>query len=99
MAMKAARGKGRPIGSYGKFIHGGNSMQDASKVICLISWRRMDGVLDKNPSTKRNYSFLYYMQVIKLCDQITLEDREKISKLYLHNFSLTYLNLWESIQS
>jgi len=36
MAKKATIGKGRPIGKYGKFIHGGNSMQDASKIICLI---------------------------------------------------------------
>jgi len=57
MAKKTATGKGREIGNYGKFIHGGNSMQDASKVMCLIPQITMAVVSDKNPSTKRNYAF------------------------------------------
>ena len=34
-------------------------------------------------------------QFIDLCDQITLEDREKIYEFYLHNLALTDLNVWE----
>lgn len=57
MAKKVATGKGRPIGNYNKFIHGGTSMQDANKVICLIPQRTMAIVSNKNHSTKRNYAF------------------------------------------
>jgi len=36
MDKKEVIGKGRLIGNYGKSIHGGNSMQDAKKIIFLI---------------------------------------------------------------
>lgn len=39
--------------------------------------------------------FQYYRKFIELCDQSTLEDRAKISELYLHNLTLTYLNVWD----
>jgi len=39
--------------------------------------------------------FEEYKQFIDLCDQSTLEDRENISEFYLHNLSLTDLNVWD----
>ena len=36
-----------------------------------------------------------YRQFIDLCDQSTLEDRDKISEFYLHNLALTDLNVWD----
>lgn len=40
-------------------------------------------------------TFQDYIQFIDLSDQITLEDRENMSKFYLHNLALTYLNVWD----
>jgi len=57
MAKEATIGEGEPIGNYGKSLHGGTPMQDASKIICLIPQRTMDVVSDKDPCTKRNYAF------------------------------------------
>jgi len=39
--------------------------------------------------------FHEYRQFIELCDKSSLEDKAKISKFYLHNFSLTDLNVWD----
>lgn len=39
--------------------------------------------------------FQDYRQFIDLCDQGTLEDRELFFEFYLHNFALTYLNVWD----
>jgi len=39
--------------------------------------------------------FQDYRQFIDLCDQITLEDGEKIYEFYLHNLALTDLNVWD----
>ncbi len=36
-----------------------------------------------------------YRPFIDVYDQSTLEDREKMSDLYLHNLALTYLNVWD----
>ena len=58
MTKGRATRKGKPVGNYGKFIHGGNSMQDASKVICLIPQRKMVAISYKNPNTNRDYEFL-----------------------------------------
>ena len=57
MAKEVITRKGKPIGNYGQFIHGGNPVQDASKVICLIPQGIMATIPDKDPSTKRNYAF------------------------------------------
>jgi len=37
--------------------------------------------------------FQDYKQFIDLCDQITLEDRAKMSDLYLHNMALIDMNV------
>lgn len=39
--------------------------------------------------------FQGYRQFIALCDQSTLEDRDKLFEFYLHNLALTYLNVWD----
>ena len=39
--------------------------------------------------------FQYYREFIDLCDQSTLEYREKISEFYLHNLAFTNLNVWD----
>jgi len=39
--------------------------------------------------------FQDYMQLIKICDKSTLEDKAKLSELYVHNLSLTDLNVWD----
>lgn len=39
-------------------------------------------------------SFQYYRQFIELCDNSTLEDKDKLSEFYLCNLSLTNLNVW-----
>lgn len=36
MAEEVSIRKGKPFGRYGQFIHGGNAVQDARKVIFLI---------------------------------------------------------------
>lgn len=38
--------------------------------------------------------FQEYRQFIDLCDQSTLEDREKKIEFYLQNLALTDLNVW-----
>jgi len=38
--------------------------------------------------------FQDYRRFIELCDQSTLEERAKVSKFYLRNLDLTYLNVW-----
>jgi len=57
MAKEIATRKGKEIGNYVQFIHGGNPVQDASKFICLIPQGTMATIPDKYPSTKRNYAF------------------------------------------
>jgi len=49
----------------------------------------------KNLEQRGTVPFQEYRKFIDLYDQITLEDREKISKFYLHNLALTYLNMWD----
>jgi len=39
--------------------------------------------------------FQYYRKFIELCDKRILVDKAKISKFYLHNLGLTYLNVWD----
>jgi len=56
MAEEAATRKGKPIGKYGQFLHGGNPVQDANNVLCLIPQGTMATIPDKDPSTKRNYA-------------------------------------------
>jgi len=39
--------------------------------------------------------FQDYRQFIDLCDQSTLEDREKMAEFYLHNMVITDMNVWD----
>ena len=39
--------------------------------------------------------FQDYKQFLDLCDQRTLEDRAKMSEFYLHNTTLTNMNVWD----
>ena len=36
MAKEATTRKGKPIGNYSQFVHGGNPVPDANKVLCLV---------------------------------------------------------------
>lgn len=40
-------------------------------------------------------AFQDYRKFIYLCDQITLEDRAKMSEFHLHNLALIDLNVWD----
>ena len=56
MAKEATTRKGKPIGNYGHFFHGGNPLQDTSKVTCLVPQGIIATIPNKDLSTKRNYA-------------------------------------------
>jgi len=92
MAKRTTTRKRNPVRKYGQFILGGNLVQDANKVLCLVS---MATIPNQDFSIERHYAFQDYRQFIDLCDQIIFEDREKMSEFYLHNLALIDLNVWD----
>ena len=39
--------------------------------------------------------FKDYRQFMDLCDQISAEDKTKMTEFYLHNMALTDMNVWD----
>ena len=57
---------------------------------------RNSGCSSKSTLAQRGtIPFQYYRQFIDICDQSTLEDRDKMSMFFLHKLALIYMNVWD----
>ena len=95
MTKEATIGKGRPIGNYGKFIHGEIQCRMPKKSYALYLKEQWLQFQIKTLAQRGTMPFQHYKKFIDLYDQSTMEDRVKISKFYLHNLAVINLNVWD----
>lgn len=87
--------KGDPIDQHGKPLHVGTIMQIAIQTLITLPQGPMDVLPNKTLTQHGTMPFQDYRQFINLCDKSTPEGKAKLSKFYLHNLALTYLNVWD----
>ena len=91
--------KGYPIGHHGKPLHGGISMKTTIQILCTLPHARWMQFQIKTLAQHGTMPFQDCKQFIDFCDKITLEEKAKLSRFYMQNLSLTYLNVWDPIEN
>jgi len=87
--------EGKPNGHNGKPLHGGITMQKKTKSYALFLKNQWMQFQIKNLAQHGSMLLQDYTQLIELCDQSIIVDKDKLNEFYMHNLTLTNMNIWD----